>query len=237
MRPRSSTRMPSCTASPAAFASASSGTAPAPTTMRSAASVSLALVTTASLPSGSACKPAQTVPVRMSTPWSRWRWWMIAEVSSSHTRARMRGAISITVTLMPSSAAEAAISSPTTPPPIRISDFARLEMRLQRQRLVGGAQIVDAGLAFREHRQDAVARAGRQHQRVVGDALAGFGRPPRGRRGRSRCHARGLERDVRAGDALRPGDRRVLRHRLAGEHGLRQRRLLVGLDALVVDAA
>ena len=48
------------------------------------------------------------------------------------------------------------------------------EMRLQRQRLVGGAQIVDAGLACREHRQDAVARAGRQHQRVVGDAFAGF---------------------------------------------------------------
>ena len=49
---------------------------------------------------------------------------MIAEVSSSQTRARMRGAISITVTLMPSSAADAAISSPTTPPPIRISDFS-----------------------------------------------------------------------------------------------------------------
>ena len=111
--------------------------APAPTTMRSAASVSFALVTTASLPSGSACRPAQTVSVRMSTPKSRWRWWMIAEVSSSQTRARMRGAISITVTLMPSSAADAATSSPTTPPPMKKKRLREAEMRPERQRLVG----------------------------------------------------------------------------------------------------
>ena len=54
-------RRPGCRparSSPAAFASASSGTAPAPTTIRSAAIVSSALVTTASLPSGSRCRPA-----------------------------------------------------------------------------------------------------------------------------------------------------------------------------------
>ena len=37
--------------------------------------------------------------------------------ASSQTRARMRGAISITVVLMPSSAAEAATSRPINPPP------------------------------------------------------------------------------------------------------------------------
>ena len=49
-----------------------------------------------------AAAPAIAVPMRMSTPCARWRSWMKAEVSSSQTRARMRGAISITVILRPS---------------------------------------------------------------------------------------------------------------------------------------
>ena len=162
-------------------------------------------------PSGSSRSARGAVPTRISTPRARWRSWMMAEVSSSQTRARMRGAISITVVFTPSSAADAAISSPTTPPPIRMSDLAAIEMRLERARLGLGAQVVDAVAAGRKHRQHAVDRAGGEHQRVIGDALARFGHH-RARGAIDRRDARAaLERDADAGDALRPGDRRVLR--------------------------
>ena len=55
---------------------------------------------------------------------------MIAEVSSSQTRARMRGATSITVVLTPSSAADAATSSPISPPPMTSSDWLRCRCAL-----------------------------------------------------------------------------------------------------------
>jgi hypothetical protein len=54
--------MPSCVASPAAFANPSSGAAPIPTTMRSAAIVSLAAVSTASRPSGSSRSAVAAAP-------------------------------------------------------------------------------------------------------------------------------------------------------------------------------
>ena len=87
---------------------------------------------------------ATTAPRRTSTPCARWRSSTNAEVSSSQTRASRRGAISITAVLTPISAAEAATSSPISPPPITISDLLRPEMRLERERFGLRAQVIDA---------------------------------------------------------------------------------------------
>ncbi len=157
---------------------------------------------------------------------------MSADVSSSQTRARMRGAISITVVLMPSSAAEAATSSPISAAADHQQRLAAVEMRLERHRLGFGAEIVDAR-ARRKHRQDAVVRPGGKHQRVIGDAFACLGHYfARGAVDLADARAAG-QRDAESGEALGAGDRRVMRHGLAGEHGFRQRRLLVGFAAFV----
>ena len=50
---------------------------------------------------------------------------------------------------------------------------------------------------------------------------------------RSPRRSRSIPRPRRGPRALRPGDRRVMRRGLAEQHGLRQRRLLVGLARLV----
>ena len=110
--------------------------------------------------------------------------------------------------------------------------LAAVEMRLERQRLGLGAQIIDAR-ARRKHRQDAVDRAGGEHQRVIGDALACLGHYcARGAVDLADARAAG-QRDAESGETFGAGDRRVMRRCLAGEHGLRQRRLLVGLAAFV----
>jgi len=107
-----------------------------------------------------------------------------------------------------------------------------LQLRLERKRLRFGPQIVDAPPG-RKQRQRPVDRAGGENERVVGDALAIFRR--RGFcRAVDRLHrSAGFERDAFAGDAGRPRDRRVMRHRLADQHRFRERWLLVGLAMLV----
>ncbi len=110
-----------------------------------------------------------------------------------------------------------------------------MQVGLERERFGLSPQIVDAFLSCWKHRQHAVGRAGCQNERVVGDALARLRR--HGFRGAidlldARAH---LERDPFAGNAGGPRDRRVLRHRFAGQHRLRQRRLLVGLAVLVAE--
>ena len=82
----------------------------------------------------------------------------------------MRGANSITVTSMPSSAAEAATSSPIRPAPITTRCLQPREIGLERARVRLGAQVMHARHARRQQRQFAHQRAGGDHQRVVGQA-------------------------------------------------------------------
>ena len=70
---------------------------------------------------------------------------MIAEVSSSQTRARMRGAISITVILSAELGGRGGDLEPDHAAADQDQRFARVQVRLQRQRLGFRAQIVDAG--------------------------------------------------------------------------------------------
>ena len=110
-----------------------------------------------------------------------------------------------------------------------------MQTRLERARFRLGAQIINALLPRREHRQHAIDRAGGEHERVVADALARIGHH-RARGAIDRLHGRAeLEADAACGNALRAGDRRVVGHRLSREHGLRQRRLLVRLLRLVAE--
>ena len=111
---------------------------------------------------------------------------------------------------------------------------AAIEMRLERARLRFGAQVVDAVAPRWKHRQYAIDRAGGEHQRVIGDARA------RLRHHRARGAVDLVTRTPRSKAtplriALGAGDRRVVGRRLARQHGLRQRRLLVGLVALVAE--
>jgi len=108
-----------------------------------------------------------------------------------------------------------------------------MQTRLERARLRFGAQIKNALLPLREHRQRAIDRAGGEHERVVADALARIGHH-RARAAVDRLHRRAeREADAACGNALRAGNRRVVGHRLSREHGFRQRRLLVRLLRLV----
>ena len=74
-----------------------------------------------------------------------------------------------------------------------------------------------------------------EDERVVGNALARLGRHGFGAAVDLLDSGIELERDALAGDASGPSDRRVVRHHLAGEHRLRQRRLFVGLAVLVAE--
>ncbi len=112
---------------------------------------------------------------------------------------------------------------------------ALMQMGFERPRLGFGAQVVDAFLLGRKRRQLAIDRAGGEHERVIADAFAGVGHDfARAAIDLGRAGA-GLERDAAAGDALGAGDRRVMGRHLAGQHRLRERRLLVGLAVLVVE--
>jgi hypothetical protein len=106
-------------------------------------------------------------------------------------------------------------------------------MRLERTRLRGGAQVVDAIALRRKHRKHAIGGAGGEDERVIADALARIRHHP------ARAAVDGLDRrpepegNATAGYALRARDRGIMRAHLAGEHGLRQRRLFVRLVGLV----
>jgi hypothetical protein len=84
-----------------------------------------------------------------------------------------------------------------------------------------------------QRRDLAHERAGGEHQRVIGEALSVGGRDRA--HGAVDCADRRVENEVDAmpGEPLRPGDRRVVRRRLAEQHGLGQWRLLVGLTRLL----
>ena len=88
--------------------------------------------------------------------------------------------------------------------------------------------------AGRQQRQLAHQRAGGDHQRVVGQRAAGGDDLARGAVDRGAAGVE-LDRDAVRGEPAGPGDRRVLGLGLAEQHGLRQRRLLVGLAGLVGD--
>ena len=159
---------------------------------------------------------------------------MIAPVSSSQARAMMRGANSITVTSMPSSAADAAASSPIRPAPITTRCLHEARPSLMARAWALGAQVMHARHAGRQQRQLAHQRAGGDHQRVVGQRAAGGDDLARGAVDRGAAGVE-LDRDAVGGEPARAGDRRVFGLGLAEQHGLRQRRLLVGLAGLVGD--
>ena len=99
--------------------SASSGFTPVPTSTRSADVQFAVAGFQRDACRRAAASPASTeVESSNSTPWCWCSARMSAPVSSSQARAMMRGANSITVTSMPSSAADAAASSPIRPAPI-----------------------------------------------------------------------------------------------------------------------
>ena len=218
---------------PAAAASRSSGLAPVPTTTMSAAIVSPLLVVIAMRPSGAACRARQ----RGREP----------EIDAAPAVLRVDPRAGLLVAHAGEDArhhldhggAHAELRrrrrdlEPDQPAADHHQMLRLAQLRRERARLGLGAQIVHPRHAERQRRDLAHHRAGREDERVVGQAPA-VGGHDRAPGAVDRVDGR-VQHQVHAvtGEALRAGDRRVMRRRLAEQHGLRQRRLLVGLARLV----
>ena len=87
----------------------------------------------------------------------------------------MRGAISTTVVLTPSSAADGGDLEADQAAADDEQVLALTERRLELLRVSFGAQVVDVRCPERQLRDFADHRAGRDHQRVVGQAVGRHG--------------------------------------------------------------
>ena len=110
--------------------------------------------------------------------------------------------------------------------------LAGREIGLERARMRLGAQIVHARHARRQQRQLAHQRAARDHQGIVGQAAARRDDFARGAVDR-RAACVEFHGDVVRGKTALARDQRVFGLGFAEQYRLRQRRLLVGLAALV----
>ena len=156
--------MPLSMVAPAASASATLGVTPMPMTAMSAGMRSPEAVSTATtLPPSPTIRPT-AVPRRMSLPQPRWSDRKCREISGATTRPISRSAASSTVTVLPSSRAVPAISSPMKPPPTTTTSLRRIERVAQGARIGGMAEREDAVEIDAVDRRQARRRAGGQRQ-------------------------------------------------------------------------
>ena len=103
---------------------------------------------------------------------------------------------------------------------------------LDRPRMRFGAEVMHPRHALGQHRQFPHQRAGRDHQRVIGQRPAGgdglVGRTVDGGAARA-----GFDRDAVLGEAAGTGDQGVLGAAFAEQHRLGQRRFFIGFAGLV----
>ena len=170
-----STMMPSWVARPAAVASVSSGFTPVPTTTDAGRKFFAGRWFRTSTRSLACCTRVIEVPSRMSTPCWRCSSNTKAPISSSHTRARMRGAISSTVTLIPELRGRSRRFKADKSGADHDQFAGSAQRRRECARVGLGAQIIHVRRTHRQHRQLAHHAPGREHERVVGKAPAGFG--------------------------------------------------------------